>query len=131
MGSIHTLILLQGSALHSNAMQISLDPPISSLADATFELLRMQHWFDAILLIDDTAASDLFSYRLTRLCRKNKRKIIRSNYSQFSLFNSSNIIKRSHERKRTRNYNMFDSIWSRLQVIQLSKNLLSKEVSKY
>lgn len=49
--------------MSESSMQLSLDPPISALADATFSLLKMQHWFDAILLIDDTSASDLFSYR--------------------------------------------------------------------
>lgn len=47
-------------------MQLSLDPPISALADATFKLLKMNHWFDAIIVVDDTSSSDLFSYRQVR-----------------------------------------------------------------
>lgn len=111
-------------------MQISLDPPISSLADATFELLRMQHWFDAILLIDDTAASDLFSYRLTRLCRKNKRKFNSNLVSAPGKpYDDSPWQAQPPPNKDAQDYHIFDSIWSRLKVIQLSKNLLPKEVS--
>lgn len=108
-------------------MQISLDPPISSLADATFELLRMQHWFDAILLIDDTAASDLFSYRLTRLCRKNKKKFS-STLGQAAVKQSDALIKKLTVENEPQDYYIFDSIWSRLKVVRLSKNLLPKEV---
>ncbi|XP_053206425.1 uncharacterized protein LOC128390693 isoform X2 [Panonychus citri] len=91
------------------AGQVSLDPPISSLADAAFELLWMQHWFDAILLIDDTAASDLFSYRLNRLCRNNRSK------------------KSTNSQQFDNNFYFLDSVWNRLEVIQLSKNLLQNE----
>lgn len=48
---------------------MSLDPPIQTLADATFELLRDQYWFDAILIIDDSIVSDLFARRLSSLCK--------------------------------------------------------------
>lgn len=58
-------------------MQISLDNSINSLADALFELLKVQQWFDAILLIDDTAASDLFSYRFNQICRNRSGDLIK------------------------------------------------------
>ena len=52
-----------------SSLHLSLDPPIQTLADATFELLRDQYWFDAILLVDDSIVSDLFARRLSALCR--------------------------------------------------------------
>ena len=58
-----------GSAAAASSLRLSLDPPIQTLADATFELLRAQYWFDAILLIDDSIVSDLFARRLKSLCR--------------------------------------------------------------
>lgn len=124
---------------------MSLDPPISSLADAAFELLWMQHWFDAILLIDDTAASDLFSYRLNRLCRNNRSKKYKSTNSPSSSSSSSPLnspetlippYEHQHYHSRSTNSQQFDnnfyfldSVWNRLEVIQLSKNLLQNEVS--
>lgn len=145
-------------------MQISLDPPIAALADATFELLRMQHWFDAILLIDDTAASDLFSYRLSRLCRRTRKKFTQSSPSSSSSlppqsstsshpsqpqssiknsvhndpgsFGASQHFSKTNYRKRfwryhgtAQDYPVLDSVWRRLKIIQLSKNILQKEVS--
>lgn len=53
------------------SLKLSLDPPIQSLADATFELLRAQYWFDAILIVDDSVVSDLFARRMSSLCRNN------------------------------------------------------------
>ena len=57
------LSLSQQGKIGASSMQLSLDPPISALADATFKLLKMNHWFDAIIVVDDTSSSDLFSYR--------------------------------------------------------------------
>ena len=58
-----------GGSGSASSLRLSLDPPIQTLADATFELLRAQYWFDAILLIDDSIVSDLFARRLKSLCR--------------------------------------------------------------
>lgn len=50
--------------------RLSLDLPIDSLADATFELLRAQYWFDAVLIVDDSIMSDMFARRLVSLCQQ-------------------------------------------------------------
>nr|XP_046909690.1 uncharacterized protein LOC124491120 [Dermatophagoides farinae] len=52
----------------SSSLRLSLDPPIQTLADATFKLLRTQYWFDALLIIDESIVSDQFARRLTSLC---------------------------------------------------------------
>ena len=49
-------------------LHLSLDPPIQTLADATFKLLRKQYWFDALLIIDESIISDQFARRLNSLC---------------------------------------------------------------
>lgn len=98
-------------------MQISLDARISSLADATFEMLRVQHWFDAILLIDDSASSDLFSYRLSHLCKNVKTKITNKG---ISLNGANNITKTE--------FNMTQT-WKNLMIIHLSRALIQREVN--
>lgn len=126
---------------------LSLDPPISSLADATFQLLQMQHWLDAILLIDDTTASDLFSYRLHRLCKNNQRKEVRtvqsdsskksfSSFADNSDWNYDDVSRDKYEntfnydkQSSNKDYHLFDSVWKELLVIQLSKNLYYNEVT--
>lgn len=56
------------------SLHLNLDPPIQTLADATFELLRIQYWFDALLIIDESLISDLFARRLSALCDEFRRK---------------------------------------------------------
>lgn len=111
-------------------MELSLDPPVSALADAAFELLRSQNWFDAILIIDDSTASDILSYRLRRLCRRKLRytqhhapPIHTGKGDRYDARRKNWIAKTKGQE-----YRRIDSAWSRLQVIQLSKNLLQKEV---
>jgi len=99
-------------------MQISLDTPIWSLADAVFEMLRIQHWFDAILLIDDTVSSDLFSYRLSHLCRNSKDNKI----------TSKAVILNGQNNKFTQSNNEVLDIWKNLMIIQLSRVLIQREV---
>lgn len=115
-------------------MELSLDPPVSSLADATFELLRSQNWFDAILIIDDSTASDVLSYRLRRLCRRKQRfpgargephvPIVYAGKGEHYEARRQKWIAKTKGQE----YRRMDSAWSRLKVIQLSKNLLQKEV---
>jgi hypothetical protein len=95
-------------------MQIDLNPPIWSLADAVFETLKIQHWFDAIVLIDDTVSSDLFSYRLSHLCRTGK------DFKKISKVVSNKFIKS--------NDNVLE-VWKNLMIIQLSRGLIQREVS--
>jgi hypothetical protein len=103
--------------IHDTWMQISLDSTIWSLSDATFEVLRAQHWFDAILLIDDTISSDLFSYRLVHLCNANAIKITNKGVS----LNGSN---KMFNNTTQQNVNS----WKNLMIIQLSQALLQREV---
>ncbi|XP_075679952.1 uncharacterized protein LOC142646017 [Dermatophagoides pteronyssinus] len=56
------------SSSSSTLLHLSLDPPIQTLADATFKLLRKQYWFDALLIIDESIISDQFARRLSSLC---------------------------------------------------------------
>ena len=114
-------------------MELSLDPPIAALADAAFELLRTQNWFDAILIIDDSTASDLLSYRLTRLCRKGKRVFPIHGTDPTNLWKADRYETRRQNwlsKTRGQEYRVRDSVWSRLKVIRLSKNLQQKEVRK-
>jgi hypothetical protein len=111
-------------------MELSLDPPIASLADSAFELLRTQNWFDAILVIDDSTASDLLSYRLTRLCRRSKRTFPIHGTEPNNLWKSDRYETRRQNwlaKTRGQEYRIKDSVWSRLKVIRLSKNLQQKE----
>lgn len=112
-------------------MELSLDPPISSLADAAFELLRSQNWFDAILIIDDSTASDLLSYRMTRLCRKGKRVFPIHGTDPSNLWRADRYETRRQnwlQKVRGQEYRVRDSVWSRLKVIRLSKSMQQKEV---
>lgn len=143
--------------IESRSMELSLDPPVSSLADAAFELLRSQNWFDAILIIDDSTASDILSYRLRRLCRRKWRP---GAYAHNAAVHPSMVgvgpgigvggigpggvippgvigkgdryeARRKNWQGKTKSqeYRRADSAWARLKVIQLSKNMLQKEVS--
>lgn len=82
--------------------------------------------------------------RLSQLCRQNGRSRVHQNkdssrfdqqakYSTFSATNhggSSDGIKNYNRKEWVENsYQYLDSVWSRLKVIQVSKNLLQKEVS--
>ena len=96
-------------AIPDNSKQVSLDSPIWSLADSVYELLRIQHWFDAILLIDDTVSSDLFSYRLNRRCKLTNHTIVSS------VSPSNDEIK---------------DVWQELMIIKLSRDLEQREVSR-
>lgn len=95
-------------AIPETSKQVSLDPPIWSLADSVFEMLRIQHWFDAILLIDDTVSSDLVSYRLSHLCKLTNKTITSS------ISPSNDQIK---------------DVWQDLMIIKLSRDLEQREVS--
>lgn len=111
-------------------MELSLDPPIAALADAAFELLRSQNWFDAILVIDDSTASDLLSYRLTRLCRRGKRVFPLHGTDPSNLWKADRYENRRQNwlaKTRGQEYRIKDSVWSRLKVIRLSKSLLQKD----
>ena len=82
--------------------------------------------------------------RLSQLCRQNGRNRLHQNkhssmfdqqakYSTFSATNhgaSSDGIRNYNRKEWIENsYQYLDSVWSRLKVIQISKNLLQKEVS--
>lgn len=94
-------------------MVADLGPSVESLAAATFDLLSMQDWFDCILVIDDSSASDILSFHLSSMYERQERgkkgAVIAppGNRSAHSVGTT---------RKR------------RLQVIQVSKNLPEKEV---
>ncbi|XP_054162601.1 glutamate receptor ionotropic, NMDA 3A-like [Oppia nitens] len=74
--------------MFDTSKRISLDPPIWSLADAVYEMLKIQHWFDAILLIDDSVTSDMFSYRLSHLCKVNRNGQITNQVISANTFNN-------------------------------------------
>lgn len=54
-------------------LETPVGPSLESLADATIRLLQMQHWFDSILVIDDSAASDVLSFRMSLMLQKHKK----------------------------------------------------------
>lgn len=88
---------------------------IGDLADASFNLLRVQEWFDAILILDDSSASDRLRFRLANLC-----KSFSSNPGEsFKLQQGSG----------SRRYKPGPSVWNRLMTVQVSNSLLQNEVS--
>lgn len=92
-----------------------LGPSLESLADAAFELLNMQDWLDSILVIDDSSASDILSFRLSSMYGKK-------------------MVKRGRNRtlddaRSNPHAHFIDSARNRLQVIKISKGLSEKEVS--
>lgn len=96
-------------------LAIDLGPSLESLADATFDLLKMQDWFDSILVIDDSTASDILSSRLRFVYQKhNKQK----DESTTAVLDDPRSDSHAHS---------FTSR-NRLQVIKISKSLSDKEV---
>ena len=95
-------------------LESSLDMDIGDLADAAFNLLRVQEWFDAILILDDSSTSDRLRFRLANLCKSSSST---SNPSQSLELGGS----RSHLKPGS-------SVWNRLMTVQVSNSLLQNEV---
>ena len=98
-------------------LESSLDMDIGDLADASFNLLRVQEWFDAILILDYSSASDRLRFRLTNLCK-----------SSFSTSNPSESFELQQDRQHSRLKSGY-SVWNRLMTVQVSNSLLQNEVS--
>ena len=96
-----------------------LGPSLESLADATFELLKMQDWFDSILVIDDSSASDILSFRLTFLYERHRKAKKKEEGNRTTAFDDARSNPDAHSVGSSRN---------RLQVIKISKSLPEKEV---
>lgn len=91
---------------------------IGDLADASFNLLRVQEWFDAILILDDSSASDRLRFRLANLCKSFSSTLNPSESSSFEL-----------QQGHRRHSNLGSSVWNRLMTVQVSNSLLQNEVS--
>lgn len=106
-------------AQHAHLRQ-SLDPPIQMLAVATFELLREQYWFDAILITDDSIVSDLFSRRLSSLCKR--RVTVSSDSVNYS---------RMRRQRSTTSTSSYDTMaWMEFQRSSLKQSMFREEALK-
>lgn len=99
------------------SLAVDLGPSLESLADATFDLLKMQDWFDSILVIDDSTASDILSFRLRFVYQKYSKQ--QQKRQQSAALDDPRSDPHAHSITSTRN---------RLQVIKISKSLSDKEV---
>jgi hypothetical protein len=97
------------------SLAVDLGPSLESLADATFDLLKMQDWFDSILVIDDSTASDILSFRL------------RFVYQMYSKQTGTAALHDPHPGNDTHAHSI-TSTRNLLQVIKISKSLSDKEV---
>lgn len=104
-------------------MQISLDTSIVSLAKATFDLLTAQHWLDAILVVDDSAESELFSYRLSHFCQSKNNIVYKNNINNNKINGNLN----GKEISKTQNHTF--EPWKNLKTIHLSRGLNNQDVS--
>lgn len=98
-------------------MESSLDLDIGDLADATYNLLRIQEWFDAILILDDSSASDRLRFRLANLCKSSS-----STPNPSESFELQQDSRRPHSKSGS-------TLWNRLMTVQVSNSLLQNEVS--
>lgn len=117
MAVIYLFFVLLQMMQSGKALQLAADlgPSLESLADATFELLKMQDWFDSILVIDDSSASDILSFRVSFLYQRHRKE----KRERTSALDDARSNPHAHAADSTR---------SRLQVIKISKNLSEKEV---
>ena len=93
-------------------LDAELGMTLESLAEATFQLLKMQNWFDSILVVDDSVASEILAFRLSFLFQRHFRKSRRTP----ALLEAA-----SYPRP-------LESTRNRLQVIKISESLTEKEV---